>query len=100
MTETKKAEKKKETPSVGYATRGSQFQGIVVSTKMQKTATVRIEHVRKIQKYDRLEKRSKKVAAHNPESINAKQGDLVLIQECRPISKTKSFIITKVVSHG
>ena len=100
MTEKKETTNKKEAPKLDYATRGSQFKGTVVSAKMHKTATVKITHMRKVEKYDRIEKRTRKIAAHNPEAINAKPGDMVLIQECRPISKTKSFMITKVISSG
>lgn len=73
--------------------RGRQFVGTVVSDKPQKTVIVSWERRKKIPKYERYEKRRTRVAAHNPESINAKTGDRVLIAECRPISKTKNFII-------
>ena len=71
--------------------------GTVIATDVNKSAT--IEFVRKyyIQKYERYEKRKSKVKAHNPESVNAKEGDVVRIRECRPISKTKNFIVVEVL---
>ena len=76
-------------------TRGRTFVGTVVSAKMNKTATVSWEWKKEIPKYERLEKSKTKVAAHN--EINAKKGDIVEIQECRPLSKSKKFIITKII---
>ncbi|MDE1797916.1 MAG: 30S ribosomal protein S17, partial [Candidatus Micrarchaeota archaeon] len=44
--------------------------------------------------------RISKIAAHNPDEIGARIGDLVEIAECRKISKTKAWIVTKVVVKG
>lgn len=77
----------------GIKTRGRQFVGTVVSDKPQKTVIVEWERRKKIPKYERYEKRRTRVQAHNPESINAVHGDRVLIAECRPMSKTKHFIV-------
>ncbi len=78
-------------------TRGRKFTGIVTSDKMSKTVTVAWERRKYIPKYERYEKRRSKVKAHNPESINAETGDLVEIEETRPISKTKNFVVTKII---
>lgn len=78
-------------------TRGRTFTGVVVDAKMQNTATVEWERRMYVQKFERYEKRRTRVKAHNPENIDAKQGDIVKIVECRPISKTKSFIITEKI---
>ncbi|MBI5065085.1 30S ribosomal protein S17 [Candidatus Woesearchaeota archaeon] len=75
--------------------RGRTFRGIVVSAKMQKTATVQWTRLKYIPKYERYMMKKAKVKAHNPEEINAQEGDEVIIKECRPLSKTKTFIITK-----
>ena len=64
------------------STYGYKFKGIVVSDKMDKSAVVEREFVRKITKYMRYEKRTTRVTAHNPECINAKVGDRVVVQEC------------------
>jgi len=75
--------------------RGRTFTGIVVSTKMAKTATVEWEYRTYLQKYERYEKQRSRVKAHN--EMNAKKGDIVEIKECRPLSKTKNFVITKII---
>jgi small subunit ribosomal protein S17 len=81
--------------------RGRTFQGIVVSDKMQKTATIEWPRRKFNKKYERFEMRRSRVKAHNPESINAKTGDTVKIAETRPLSKTKNFVIIEIVKrHG
>jgi len=76
--------------------RGQILKGIVVSDKMDKTVVVQRTFVKKIAKYERYEKRKTKVHAHNPPCISAKQGDNVTIAECRPLSKTKSYVVIEV----
>lgn len=80
--------------------RGRIFTGTVVSDKMMKTVTV--EWPRRVynKKYERFEVRRTRIKAHNPESMNAKTGDLVRIAETRPISKTKNFVIIEVIKKG
>ena len=73
--------------------RGRQFTGIVLSTKMRKTAIIEFDRLKYLKKYERYEKRRTKLKVHNPECINAKEGDLVKLMECRPLSKTKNFVI-------
>ncbi len=73
--------------------RGRKFKAVVVSDKMKKSAVVERPFVKKIKKYERYEKRKTRILAHNPECINAKKGDEVWVQECRPLSKTISFTI-------
>ncbi len=73
--------------------RGKIFAVIVVSTKMQKTATVEFERRYYLPKYERYEKRRTRIKCHNPSCINAKDGDIVRISECKPLSKTKNFVI-------
>ena len=71
--------------------------GRVVSDKMDKTVTVLVERRVKHPMYDKIIVRSSKYHAHN-ESNQAKAGDLVEIQECRPISRTKAWKVTKLVT--
>lgn len=73
--------------------RGRTFEGNVVSDKMDKTVVVEREYVRKIQKYERYERRTSRFYAHNPPCINAEVGDRVKIAECRKLSKLKSFVV-------
>jgi small subunit ribosomal protein S17 len=70
--------------------------GRVVSDKMDKTVTVLVERRVKHPMYDKIIVRSSKYHAHN-ESNEAKSGDLVEIQECRPIAKTKAWVVTKLL---
>jgi len=78
--------------------RGRKFTGTVVSDKMSKTVSVMWESRKYIPKYERYEKKRTKVKAHNPEEIDAKKGDIVIIEETRPISKTKNFIVIEIVN--
>ena len=70
--------------------------GEVVSDKMDKSVTVLIKRQMKHPLYGKIIERSKKYHAHD-ESNQAKAGDVVEIQEGRPISKTKSWTVTRVV---
>ena len=70
--------------------------GRVVSDKMDKTVTVLVERRVKHPMYDKIIVRSTKYHAHN-DSNSAKSGDLVEIQESRPISKTKAWTVTKLL---
>ncbi len=79
------------------STRGRKFTGTVISDKMSRTVTVEWERRKFIKKYERYEKRRTRIKAHNPDSVNAEKGDLVMIEETRPISKTKNFVVTNIV---
>lgn len=81
------------------STRGRTFTGVVVDSKMQSTATVEWERRKYIKKYERFLTKKTRIKAHNPAVINAQRGDIVKIMECRPISKTKNFIILEKVGH-
>ncbi|TAK80200.1 MAG: 30S ribosomal protein S17 [Betaproteobacteria bacterium] len=70
--------------------------GRVVSDKMQKTVTVRVERRVKDPLMGKIITRSKKYHAH-AESNEFKEGDLVEIAECRPMSRTKSWRVTRLV---
>ncbi len=73
--------------------RGQIIEGEVVSDRAPKTVVVVRSYLKKIAKYERYEKRRSKIHAHNPPCINARVGDMVKIAECRPLSKTKSFVV-------
>ena len=72
------------------------FTGRVVSDKTDKTSTVLIESYKVHPLYGKRVKYSKKYAAHD-ELNEAKVGDLVRIEECRPMSKTKKFRLVEIV---
>lgn len=67
-----------------------QLSGTVVSDKMMKTVTVLVNRFVKHPKYGKFMNVSKKYKAHDEEGT-WKTGDKVVIEECRPISKDKSF---------
>ncbi|MBI2100243.1 MAG: 30S ribosomal protein S17 [Candidatus Vogelbacteria bacterium] len=71
---------------------GKILSGVVVSDKMQKTVVVEVKRFVKHPKYGKYLSRSKKYLAHDEKGH--KVGDKVEIQETRPMSKHKSFIVT------
>ncbi len=73
--------------------------GRVVSDRMQKTVTVLVERRVKHPVIGKIVTRSKKYAAH-VESGGFQTGDLVEIVECRPISRTKSWKVSRLVEKG
>ena len=73
--------------------------GRVVSDKMQETATVLVERRVKHPMYGKVITRSKKYHAHNANN-DAKMGDLVQIVECRPMSRTKTWQIAKLLERA
>lgn len=70
--------------------------GRVVSDKMQNTVTVLVERRVMHDLYHKVIKRSAKYHAHDADSVAA-MGDLVEIEECRPISKTKAWRVSQVL---
>ena len=73
------------------------IEGRVVSNKMTKTVTVLLERQIQHSLYGKLLRRSTKVHAHD-ESSQCKEGDLVRIAECAPMSKTKNWRVIEIVS--
>lgn len=69
--------------------------GIVISTKMTKTAAVRVDRYWRHPLYLKMMKRSKTYLVHN--DVGAKEGDSVTIVEVRPMSKKKRWAIVPVV---
>lgn len=78
--------------------RGQEFVGTVISAKAHRTVTVSWNRRRFVPKYERYEKRRSKVAAHNPDHIAAQEGDVVRIRGSRPLSKTKHFVVTEILT--
>lgn len=70
--------------------------GRVLSNKMQQSATVIVERKVKHPVYGKYVRRSKKYHVHDAENV-LNIGDVVQIKECRPISKTKSWTLDKVI---
>jgi len=73
--------------------------GRVVSNKMDKSVTVLIERQIKHALYGKYIKRSTKVLAHD-EDNSCGEGDTVLIAECRPLSKSKSWRVVEILERA
>ncbi|MGY6555894.1 MAG: 30S ribosomal protein S17 [Wenzhouxiangella sp.] len=73
--------------------------GRVVSNKMDKTVTVRLERLVKHPLYGKYIRRSSKVHAHD-ENNDCNEGDTVRIAQSRPISKTKAWTVVEVVERA
>lgn len=73
--------------------------GRVLSDKMNNTVTVIVERRVKHPIYDKIIVRSSKYHAHN-DGNEAKLGDVVEIQESRPLSKTKSWVVSKLLERA
>lgn len=74
---------------------GVALTGTVVSTTMDKTVVVRKQRMHRVPKYQRYEKRTSRYKAHLPGCIDVEKGDDVTIMECRPLSKTVSFVVVE-----
>ena len=70
--------------------------GKVISNKMDKSATVLIERREKHPVYGKYIRRSTKLHIHDAENV-CQEGDLVTIEQCRPLSKTKSWRLVEIV---
>ncbi|WP_316355003.1 30S ribosomal protein S17 [Candidatus Trichorickettsia mobilis] len=68
------------------------LQGVVISSKADKTVTIKVERRFRHPIYKKTIKVSKKYAAHDPHN-QYKEGDIVKIIESRPISKTKTWVV-------
>ncbi len=73
------------------------LSGRVVSDKMDKTVTVLVERKVKHPLIGKVVRRSNKFHAHD-ETNQCKEGDLVVIEESRPLSKTKTWVVSKIVT--
>jgi small subunit ribosomal protein S17 len=84
----------------GLKLRGKIFTGIVVSKDTHRTVIIEWSTRHFIKKYERFLDKKTKVAAHNPDVIKADVGDMVIIAECKPLSKTKNFVVIKNLGHS
>jgi len=76
--------------------RGRILRGTVVSTKMDRTLIVRRDYLHWIKKYKRFEKRHKNIPCHCSPCFRVKEGDIVTIGQCRPLSKTIRFNVIRI----
>ena len=75
--------------------RGRVLEGLVVSAKMDKTVIVKRDYLHYVPKFIRYERRHSRIPSHNPPCIDVEEGDRVIIAECRPVSKTVSFVVVE-----
>jgi len=91
----------KKCPFTGNVSiRGRILQGVVKSTKMNRTIIIRRDYLHFIKKYQRYEKRHKNIAVHLSPCFRCKEGDTVIVGQCRPLSKTVRFNVLKVIPAG
>jgi len=67
---------------------------------MKRTIIIRRDYLHYVRKYQRYEKRHKNVPAHLSPAFRVKEGDKVVIGQCRPLSKTVRFNVLKVIPMG
>jgi small subunit ribosomal protein S17 len=78
--------------------RGKLLTGSVASYKAKNMVVVERSYSRPVVKYKRYERSRSRMHAYAPECIDLKEGDEVRIAECRPLSKTVSFVVIEVKS--
>ena len=71
--------------------------GLIVSNKMEKTVVVKVERIKEHPIYKRRYKVHKKYKAHVENNKDFEEGQKVMIEECRPISKDKKWIVIEKV---
>ena len=82
------------------AVRGRMLEGNVVSTRMQKSVVIQISYTQFDKKYDRYARMSSRITAHSTPCLPVKVGDTVRIAECRPLSKTKNFVVVEILEEA
>jgi small subunit ribosomal protein S17 len=74
-------------------------QGVVVSDKMDKTIVVQVAAVQPHAEYKKIVRRTSRLKAHD-ENNEARIGDTVLVRECRPLSRDKTWRLIKVLERA
>ena len=78
--------------------RGKIFEGIVINAKAKGTVVIERESLIDFTKFKRFGRSKNKIHAHVPSNLDIQEGDHVVAAECRPISKSVSFVIVEVKS--
>jgi len=78
--------------------RGKLFEGVVINAKAKGTAVIQKESPVYFKKFKRFGRSKNTIHAHIPSNLNVQEGDYVVAAECRPISKSVSFVIVEVKS--
>lgn len=79
----------------GLKVRGRLLFGRAVSTAGKGFVVVQMEYLHNVRKYNRGERRRSRINAHVPPCVAVQEGDKVTIGECRPLSKTISFVVVE-----
>ena len=79
----------------GLKVRGRLLSGTAVSTAGKGFAVVEMQYLHMVPKFNRGERRRSRVSAHVPPCIEVRDGDQVTLGECRPLSKTISFVVVE-----
>ncbi|KAK2953107.1 putative 40S ribosomal protein S11 [Blattamonas nauphoetae] len=88
----------KKCPFTGNVSiRGHIIRGVVKSTSMKRTIIIRRDYLHYLPKYSRYEKKHKNIAVHCSPCFDVKVGDMVIIGQCRPLSKTVRFNVLRVI---
>ena len=93
----KSDENEKNNPFNGsLSIRGKIFEGIVVNAKAKGTVVIERESLIDFTKFKRFGRSKNKIHAHVPSNLDIQEGDYVVAAECRPISKSVSFVVVEV----
>ena len=91
----------KKCPFTGNVSiRGRILTGVVKTHKMNRTLIMKMDYLHYIKKYQRYEKRHTNLPAHISPCFRVKEGDTVVVGQCRPLSKTVRFNTLKVIPSG
>jgi small subunit ribosomal protein S17 len=88
-----------EQPTTGQAKPERALTGRVVSSKMDKTVAVAVERLIKHPSYGKYVRRTTKLLAHD-ENNECREGDMVAIAPCRPLSRRKSWMLVRVIERA
>ena len=90
-------ENEKNNPFNGtLSIRGKIFEGTVINAKANGTVVIQKESPIYFKKFKRFGRSKNKIHAHVPSNINVEEGNYVVAAECRPISKSVSFVVVEV----
>ena len=76
--------------------RGKLFEGVVIQAKGKRTVTLQKESPIYFTKFRRYGRSKNRIHAHVPSNLEVKEGDHVIAAECRPISKSVSYVVVEV----
>ncbi|XP_005085642.1 40S ribosomal protein S11-like [Mesocricetus auratus] len=81
-----------------FSIRGQILSGVVTKMKMQRTTVIHQDYLHYIRKYNHFEKHHKNMSVHLSPFRDVQIGDIVMVGECRPLSKTVHFNVLKITN--